>query len=233
MNVEVAHGSQPGRTSRAIGRLINRVEWFAIVRHSVPFIGPRHGDHYFHPNKGALLVCYLRQDGLHVVIAALNGVPHVLTTMKGRRSSDSPGDESDDEMDDVVVLARNDGEERAEASTVVTVAKEVPDGIKGAVQLLRGLLTVGNAAETPNSRVVDADLESWYDGLIYCTRHGLGQQLSESKILDALRKLDENGVDVSTLVIDDNWQSLDFKDGSCFDYIWPKFEAIKEGSPMD
>lgn len=65
-----------------------------------------------------------------------------------------------------------------------------------------------------------------YDGLAYCTWNALGRELSEDRILSALQDLSDNGiygshllrdfpkicanhaVAVSTLIIDDNWQSL-------------------------
>lgn len=65
-----------------------------------------------------------------------------------------------------------------------------------------------------------------YDGLAYCTWNALGRELSEDRILSALQDLSDNGINgwnflwnlckflsnhpliVSTLIIDDNWQSL-------------------------
>lgn len=46
------------------------------------------------------------------------------------------------------------------------------------------------------------------DGLSYCTWNGLGQNLTEEKLFNALESLSKNGINVSNLIIDDNWQSL-------------------------
>ena len=51
--------------------------------------------------------------------------------------------------------------------------------------------------------------QEWTDGLGYCTWNGLGQNLTEQKIFDALESLEKNNIKISTLIIDDNWQSLD------------------------
>ncbi len=37
-------------------------------------------------------------------------------------------------------------------------------------------------------------MENWYDGLSYCTWNGLGQKLTETKILEALESLERNNV---------------------------------------
>ncbi len=46
------------------------------------------------------------------------------------------------------------------------------------------------------------------DGLSYCTWNGLGQNLTEQKLFDALDSLSKNNINISNLIIDDNWQSL-------------------------
>jgi alpha-galactosidase len=46
------------------------------------------------------------------------------------------------------------------------------------------------------------------DGLSYCTWNGIGKDLTEDKIFNALDELAKNKINISTLIIDDNWQSL-------------------------
>lgn len=46
------------------------------------------------------------------------------------------------------------------------------------------------------------------DGLSYCTWNGIGRELTEQKIFDALESLAKNNINISNLIIDDNWQSL-------------------------
>ena len=53
-----------------------------------------------------------------------------------------------------------------------------------------------------------ANRKSLDDGLSYCTWNGIGQHLSEQKLFDALESLAKNEINISNLIIDDNWQSL-------------------------
>lgn len=46
------------------------------------------------------------------------------------------------------------------------------------------------------------------DGLSYCTWNGIGQHLTEQKLFDALESLAKNEINISNLIIDDNWQAL-------------------------
>ena len=46
------------------------------------------------------------------------------------------------------------------------------------------------------------------DGLSYCTWNGLGQNLNEEKVLKALESLSKHNINITGLIIDDNWQSL-------------------------
>jgi Raffinose synthase or seed imbibition protein Sip1 len=67
-------------------------------------------------------------------------------------------------------------------------------------------------------------LRVWYEGFSYCTWNALGAELTPDKILGALEELDRSGVRVCSLIIDDNWQSLDSalytSSGT-----WSRFEA--------
>lgn len=77
------------------------------------------------------------------------------------------------------------------------------------------------------------DFTSWYDGFTYCTWNGLGQHLTPDKILDYLEVLSKNGIEISNLIIDDNWQSLDFSGVDNFYHRWTGFEANAENFPGD
>jgi hypothetical protein len=87
----------------------------------------------------------------------------------------------------------------------------------------------GNDATTHHQS--STRLEDWYDGLAYCTWNGLGQNLTPAKIEEALETLAANGIHAPNLIIDDNWQSLDFAGESNFQHRWTGFEADKEGFP--
>ncbi|KAM0467006.1 hypothetical protein ACHAPV_000518 [Trichoderma viride] len=74
-------------------------------------------------------------------------------------------------------------------------------------------------------------LENWYDGLGFCTWNALGQRLTEQKIVDAIDKLEKHNINITSLIIDDNWQSIDYKGPSQFQYGWVDFEAEPEAFP--
>lgn len=79
----------------------------------------------------------------------------------------------------------------------------------------------------------------------YCTWNGLGQNLTEKKIFNALDSLSKNEINISNLIIDDNWQSLvsvsevlqtiahdtQTNGATQFDNGWIEFEANKAGFP--
>ncbi|KAJ5778180.1 hypothetical protein N7520_001426 [Penicillium odoratum] len=74
-------------------------------------------------------------------------------------------------------------------------------------------------------------LTEWFDGLTYCTWNGLGQNLTEEKILGALDALKAHGIHIVNLIIDDNWQSLDNEGESQFKRRWKHFEANRKAFP--
>jgi hypothetical protein len=99
-------------------------------------------------------------------------------------------------------------------------------------------------APIPNT-VIISDIHYLDDGLSYCTWNGLGQDLTENKIFNALDSLAKNEINVSNLIIDDNWQSLvsfqlflrtitheiQTNGPTQFDNGWIEFEANKSGFP--
>lgn len=63
------------------------------------------------------------------------------------------------------------------------------------------------------------------------TWNSLGQNLSQDKILYALAKLQENSINISNLIIDDNWQSIDVPNETSAQPGWLEFEANSYGFP--
>jgi alpha-galactosidase len=63
------------------------------------------------------------------------------------------------------------------------------------------------------------------------TWNALGQRLTEDKIFDAVDKLAEHNIKVSSLIIDDNWQSIDYRGNGQFQHGWVEFEAEPKAFP--
>jgi hypothetical protein len=52
----------------SLGRSKANLKWFALVRHSMPWLGPRQGDRRINLDKPAVLLSVLRSDGVHVIV---------------------------------------------------------------------------------------------------------------------------------------------------------------------
>lgn len=50
-------------------------------------------------------------------------------------------------------------------------------------------------------------------------------------MLHAVQKLAEHEINITSLIIDDNWQSIDYKGESQFQYAWLEFEAERKAFP--
>jgi hypothetical protein len=63
------------------------------------------------------------------------------------------------------------------------------------------------------------------------TWNGLGQQLTEEKVFQAVDILAANNINITNLIIDDNWQSLDYRGHGQFQHGWQEFEADRKTFP--
>lgn len=63
------------------------------------------------------------------------------------------------------------------------------------------------------------------------TWNALGQRLTEDKIIKCVEALAENNINVTNFIIDDNWQSIDYRGDGQFQYGMIEFEAEKKSFP--
>jgi hypothetical protein len=193
---------------------------------------------------------FLRSDGLHVVLLAINGVDDVLTTF-------ASGPEGE-----IVVQARNDNASDRKFRVLAacawkfevamcSVMYEMRKQVRSSAAYLHSLeyfpkeflransisseseYAMVTSEETNGNGVSPQWLESWYDNLAYCTWNGLGQALSADRIMSAMKSLSDAGIRISTLIVDDNWQSLTGTQGETnqFNRGWVRFEANSAGFP--
>lgn len=226
-SVQPAKGESSGYTEHRLGTPKDYTRWFSLVRLWSPWLAPRHGKGKFSPDKDAVLAAFLRSDGAHVVCLAISGLDDVLTIF----THDGNGN--------VVIRGRNDREKEGIARVVVAVANSFEVANAAVMYYARKVVASYESANGQVSsevktlmddKVKPEWLEEWYDGFTYCTWNGLGQKLTEEKVNTALDSLAKEGINISNLIIDDNWQSLTEAEGQ-MQRAWLEFEANKEGFP--
>ncbi|KAI1811300.1 glycoside hydrolase family 36 protein [Poronia punctata] len=203
------------------------VRYFALVRHSNAWLGPRHGKDEFNIDKDALLCSFLSPEGKHVVILATSNVNNVMTLF---RSSDTGS---------VMIHMRNDGDSDSNGIVLAAVGEDCDSAMSAVVYHARSVVTFTSEMEdsiSPKGTIQSEDvrpewMQNWYDGLGYCTWNALGQNLTEDKILNAVDSLKENDILISNLIIDDNWQDIDRSGANQHSYGWNRFEAEPQGFP--
>ncbi|KAK2809194.1 hypothetical protein FQN50_004030 [Emmonsiellopsis sp. PD_5] len=215
------------------------VRYFGLVRIWEPWLAPRHGTDKLALTEDAMLLSFLRKDGIHLVLLAVSGVDNVLTVF------------GSSENGEVVASVKNGNTRNSTFQILIAVAPSFDVANSAVMYEARKLVRPysapitsppANDLEEPMSPLgndvvlVESDptvqwLSNWYDGLAYCTWNALGQDLTEEKILNALNTLKANGINIVNLIIDDNWQALDNKGQSQFKRGWMEFEANKDGFP--
>ncbi|KAI6324247.1 hypothetical protein MCOR34_001549 [Pyricularia oryzae] len=235
-SIPPAQGPESGRASRRLGKP-DCARWFATVRHNLNWFGPRQGTDFMQLDKEAVLVSFLRRDGLHVVLLPVGGLDSSLTTL----ITDHEGA--------LAAVSRNEDESDGQARLLVSVATGFEQALSSvmaeAKRMASSKLHNGNGHQNghqnghsqnggPKHSLTQAraQIDDWNDGFAYCTWNSLGQDLSHDKILGALTRLSESGINIANLIIDDNWQSLDGDGSDASRRRWERFEANQQGFPQ-
>lgn len=235
-SADPAQDGQSGFTNMVLGMPSRTVRYFALVRVWTPWLGPRHGRDKFRITEDAILCSFLREDGEHVVLLAVSGTNDVLTVLRSGENGE------------VVIKSQNDNASASGFQVLASTAADFEVAISALIYEARKLVRPFGAETTdriptpvspPGDDVVLVErdpeaqwLSEWYDGLTYCTWNGLGQDLTEEKILRALDILKTHGISISNLIIDDNWQALDNEGDSQFKRRWMQFEANPDTFPQ-
>lgn len=219
------------------------VRYFTLIRIWTPWLGPRHGHNQFRVTEDAVLCSFLRNDGSHLVLLGISGVDHVVTVF------------GSGERGEVVIKAQSDNTESIKFEVLASVATNFEVAMSAVIYEARKKVRViaepamDEASQSPSPPqeedqrpgssdsfasddlvMVEKDpkiqwMTHWYDGLTYCTWNGLGQDLTEEKVLHALDTLKANGINIANLIIDDNWQALDNAGEPQFQRRWTQFEG--------
>ncbi|KAF2971011.1 hypothetical protein GQX73_g2576 [Xylaria multiplex] len=177
------------------------VRYFALVRHST--------------------AC----EGKHLVLLGISNMNSVVTLL--RSSSHGP----------VMAHLRNDENTSSTGMLLAAVGDNYESAIAAAIYHARAL-TVLNTYNTLPQKLSAHEInfkpewmQSWCDGLGYCTWNALGQRLTEDKLLNAIELLKENNIKISNLIIDDNWQDVDYDGPDSNSFGWKRFEAEPRAFP--
>ncbi|KAF7548750.1 hypothetical protein G7Z17_g6854 [Cylindrodendrum hubeiense] len=190
-----------GSKQMVLGQVYDQARYFALSRIEPPWIAPRHGDDFLYISERTILCSILRRDGNVITIAAPS-ISDVCTILMSN------------EKGEFTVHARNDDETGQPCRIILSIAPDVETSIGVIMHNLQAEVN-----ETPLVReMIHEEFKSTYtdsshlaplvDYLGFCTWNALGPDLTQEKILDALQVLDKNNVKISTLLIDDNWQTL-------------------------
>lgn len=208
----------------------NFSRWFALIRIWTPWLAPRQGKSHFSLDKEAVMCSFLSQEGKHLVLLAVSGVEDVMSMLIS------------DEVGNVVLRIRNDGATTGTSRVLVGLGNDFESANAAVMYHARDLVAAAQAASGEEAReykaLKEGDeatklwAENWYDGLTYCTWNALGQRLTEEKILNAVTILAQNNINITNFIIDDNWQSIDYRGHGQFQHGWVEFEAERQAFPQ-
>ena len=152
----------------------------------------------------AVLSSFLSNDGVHLVLLAVSSA-EVLTLFQSDYEAQNEGK--------LEILAAVAGTFEDALASLMTHARKIYEAQAGDMKP-----KASDERDKAMRKVESQRLERWYDSLGFCTWNGIGQDLNEQKLLTGLDTLSRHNIRLFTLIIDDNWQSLDFKGDSHFDY---------------
>ncbi|KAL4774375.1 glycoside hydrolase superfamily [Aspergillus nidulans var. acristatus] len=214
--VEEARDGHSGILRLPLGIPSSMSRFFALARVETSWLGPRQGKGKLNFTEDAILFSFLRTDGVHVVLLGVT-VDDTTTVLGSGQAGE------------VVIKSQNDNATPSRFQVLAAVAADFEVATSALIYEARKLVRPyeNTAQGGPRTQW----LSEWYDGLAYCTWNGLGQDLSEEKILSALDDLKTAGIRIRTLIIDDNWQSLDNEGADSWHRGWTQFEANPKAFP--
>ncbi|KAF3934608.1 Alpha-galactosidase [Dactylellina cionopaga] len=233
-NFDVPRGkydSSPGYVEALLGSPVGDsiVSYFSIVKHGTAWIHPYHPRSRgsssgrfegFHPPKEAVMVAFLTSKGEVLVFLPVSFASSTVY-LKG------------DDSGRIVAVGRNDGDKSVQAEVVVVLARDVEEGVEEAMYWLKRI----NKSETgevdeKKEAALQGEEDPWSDALKYCTWNSMGRELSHKRVINAVNDLYDNGINVETVIIDDNWQSQDNYGRDNLGHRMTEFEADKTAFPQ-
>ncbi|KAF7934962.1 uncharacterized protein EAE98_003007 [Botrytis deweyae] len=233
----VTSATEPSVQRTTIGFPRDIVQYFALVKRMNFWLVPRHGGSKFELGEDdcqfytedaepkAILVSFLRSDGMNFVMLALsmNGVVTTLTS--GENGS-------------ITFIGKNKNEEARDGIVICAVGKTVEEGITAAMSHAKRVVRESlNTEPITSGRVTKSldpnDEKSFHDELVYCTWNSLGPTLTSTTLFGTLDDLGKSSIYPSTIIIDDGWQSITPFGSETFpnQHRWSRFEASSASFP--
>ncbi|KAK6347573.1 hypothetical protein TWF718_005411 [Orbilia javanica] len=205
------------------------ISYFATIKHGTAWVQPHHSTgrglreyEGFHPPREAIMAAFMTYQGDVVVFLPLSSGSKTVY-LKG----------SQNPREDVVIgVGRNDGSSNVDGKVVVVVAKDVEEAVEEAVYWAKRISEDGRIINIEEEEEEQGGGDDpWSDSLKYCTWNSLGRELTDKRIVDAVTDLYNSKIEIQTVIIDDNWQSLDNNGNDSFGHRWTDFEADKVAFP--
>ena len=188
-------------TLRPLGQIKGSLRFTAIVRLEDYWLGVYSDKHFFNLTEDGVLLIFLTTEGTIVSLLAFNASDDVYTVFRSGPQGE------------IVVAARNDGKSEAPFQVLMGTGPDHLAAIEAVVSEARKRVhqrpkiqsLESNTSSLPS---ITNNNSSFIDGLCFCTWNALGQNLTGDKVLNAVNTLSKNNINISTLLIDDNWQTL-------------------------
>ncbi|TGO54633.1 hypothetical protein BCON_0104g00300 [Botryotinia convoluta] len=233
----VTSATEPSLQRITIGFPKDIVQYFALVKRMNFWLVPRHGGSKFELGEDdcqfytedaepkAILVSFLRSDGMNFVMLALS-INGVATTLKSGENGS------------ITFIGKNENEEARDGIVICGVGKTVEEGITAAMdhakKVVRGSLNAEPITSGKLEKFKDPkDKRNFHDELVYCTWNSLGSTLTSTTLFAALDDLGKSSIYPSTIIIDDGWQSTTPFGSETFpnQHRWSRFEASSTSFP--
>ncbi|KAI5922040.1 raffinose synthase Sip1 [Camillea tinctor] len=205
----------------------NFLRYFALVRHAPPWLGPRHGKSHFTLDKDAVMCSFLSTEGKHLVLLGISGMKNVITLFRSAPSGA------------VMLHVRNDNAHESTGLVLAAIGDNFESAIAAVMYHARTVVLPAAGVQdelADDFRKLSDDvkpewMENWYDGLGYCTWNALGQRLTDQKLFKAVEALAKHRINITSLIIDDNWQDVDYNGQGQNQRGWKSFDAEPKAFP--
>lgn len=179
---KVSSQTIPGISSVNLGFPNQLNQFMILVQLASAWMGPSQGKGNFSNDRDGFLLEFLRTDGLHVAVLPLAGLGNHCTT---HILSDNSGN--------VVLKTRNDNAHTAKMHCIVGISTDQQMAVDAVMYKAREMVYKANKHEPPQD-IIPSWMETWVDGLAYCTWNGIGRELTEEKLISAMKDLNDTGL---------------------------------------